>query len=344
MSDLRYDPIREEYALIAPERLHRPDCYRPQERKRRKSVRKCPFCEGNESMTPHEIFALRDNGPDLPGWRTRVVPNLYKAVKIEAPWQKMESGPYSRWDGFGAHEVIIDTPRHLLRMDEWSLQEYHDWLYTLRSRLNDLRNDLRIQFISIFKNHGHYAASTQPHPHSQLIALPAVAANFLKMVRNAHGYYREHGRSLFEAIILYELEKSARVVHESESFIVITPYASRFAFETEIFSKEKIESLGGLSDEKLKELAEVLQRTLKALYTQLGDFDFNITFNTPPIQKSVDTEEFFDETKNFWRFGLKVVPRLFRLGGFEIGSGVQINPLPPEEAASLLKSAIEESE
>ena len=344
MSELRYDPLRDEYALIAPERLHRPDCYRPEERKRRKSKRECPFCEGNESMTPHEIFAIRENDPDGPGWKTRVVPNLYKAVKIEAPWQQIESGPYSYWEGFGAHEVIIDTPRHLLRMDEWSRDEYYNWLYTLRSRLNDLKNDLRILHISLFKNHGHYGASTQPHPHSQLIALPAVPKGFLKTLRNAHDYFSRHGRSIFDAVISYERENEERLVYESENFAVISPYASAYAFETEIFCKREIASLGGLCDSSLSELARVMSLTLKALYRQLGDFDFNITFNTPPLQKNGETEDFFDDTRNFWRFGVRIVPRLFRLGGFEIGSGVQINPVLPEEAASLLRDSIEEFE
>ncbi len=342
MSDIRYDPILDEYSIIAPERLHRPDCYASAAKKRRKKRRECPFCEGHESMTPTEIFAIRENDPDTPGWKTRVVPNLYKAVKIEAPWSRHDSGIYRAWDGFGAHEVIIDTPRHLLRMDEWSVEEYFNWLYTMRARLNDLRNDIRLVHISLFKNHGHYAASTQPHPHTQLIALPTPPLESLRQMKHAGSFFDEHGQSLFDALLASETEEKKRIVAQSPNFTVLSPYASAFAFETAIFSKKRVSDLGGLSDSDLQELAALMKRVIAALYMQLGDFDFNITFNTPPLQKNFSTEGFFDDIPDIWRLGIRIIPRLFRLGGFELGSGMQINPVLPEEAASLLKESIEE--
>ncbi len=340
MSELRYDPILDEYTLIAPERLRRPDCYEGRSGHKRKKARACPFCEGRESMTPPEIFALREGAPDRPGWKTRVVPNLYKAVKIEAPWKSSEEGIYSKWEGFGAHEVIIDTPRHLLRMDEWSGEEYFNWLFTMRERLNDLKNDLRLVYISLFKNHGHYAASTQPHPHTQLIALPAVPRKELRLLEKAHSYFKEHGHSIFESLIAAERREGSRVILESSNFLAISPYASAFAFETVVYSKGAVSDLGGFNDEELKELGDLLKRVVASLYLQLGDFDFNITINTPPLQKNFTTEEFFDETNEIWRFGLRIVPRLFRLGGFELGSGIVINPVLPEEAAMLLRESV----
>ncbi len=342
MSEIRYDPILDEYSIIAPERLHRPDCYSAAGKKRRKKSRKCPFCEGHESMTPPEIFAIRKNDPDRPGWKTRVVPNLYKAVKIEAPWSMHEMGIFRVWDGFGAHEVIIDTPHHHLRMDKWSEEEYFNWLYTMRARLNDLRNDIRLVHISLFKNHGHYAAATQPHPHTQLIALPTPPIDSLRRIRHARTYFREHGRSLFDALLASEREEGDRIVAESPGFTALSPYASGFAFETAIYSKKRVSDLGGLSDSDLHELAELTKKVIAALYLQLGDFDFNITFNTPPLQRNFATEDFFDDISDVWRLGIRIMPRLYRLGGFELGSGMQINPVLPEEAASLLKESIEE--
>jgi len=293
-------------------------------------------------MTPHEIFAIRDNDPDTPGWKTRVVPNLYKAVKIEAPWSMHDSGVYRSWDGFGAHEVIIDTPRHLLRMDEWSAEEYYNWLYTMRARLNDLRNDIRLVHISLFKNHGHYAASTQPHPHTQLMALPTPPLDSIRRMRRAAAYFDEHGRNVFDAVLASERGEGSRIVVQSANFTALCPYASAFAFETAIFSKKRVSDLGGVGDSDLYELAAIMKRVVASLYVQLGDFDFNIVFNTPPLQKCFSTEDFFDDIPDIWRLGIRIVPRLFRIGGFEIGSGVHINPVTPEEAASLLRESLEE--
>ncbi len=345
MSELRYDPLRDRYALIAPERLHRPDCYHPGGKRERKKERRCPFCEGNESMTPHEIFALRNNDPDTPGWKSRVIPNLYKAVKIEAPWRNEEEGVFHKWEGFGAHEVIVDTPRHLLRMDEWNEEEYFNWLYTMRARLCDLKNDIRLHFVSLFKNHGHYAGSTQPHPHTQLIALPAVPPQISAQLQRAHRHFHQNGRSLFETILSHETKEGVRVVEETRRFVALCPYASAFPFETAIVAKEApMSDLCAFDEEALKELADLYGALIGALYRQLGDFDFNVTIDTPPLQKSFPTEAFFDDIPKIWRFGLDILPRLYRFGGFELGSGVPINPVAPEEAAALLRESLKESE
>ena len=340
MSEIRYDLLHDEYALIAPERLHRPDCYKPLVKKP-VDKKRCPFCEGHEAMTPPEIFAIRDGGePNTPGWKTRVVPNLYKAVQIEAAWESREVGIYDAWEGLGAHEVIIDTPRHLTRMDRWTDEEYFNWLYTLRSRINDLKNDFRLVYFSIFKNHGHYAAATQTHPHTQLIALPVVPKRKLDQLHRAHHYFLERRHNIYESVLAQELHDGERIVLESDHFVVICPFASTFAFEVIVISRESAESMIALNDEKLHDLSSVLKRTIDALYRELGDFDFNIIFNTPPLQKNVITESFFDTLPQMWRFGLRIVPRLFRLGGFEFGSGVIINPVAPEDAADLLRSVI----
>lgn len=341
MSDIRYDLIHQEYVVIAPERLHRPDCYKIPQTTRPKTE-SCPFCEGHESMTPPEIYALRSNEPNQKGWKTRVVPNLYKAVQIEAPCKSLEVGHYEMWEGFGAHEVIIDTPRHLMRMDIWEDEEYFNWLFTLRSRMNDLRNDHRLVYFSLFKNHGHYSASTQSHPHTQFIALPVVPKQTIADMLRAKHFFLEHGHSLFDAVLSLEREHNNRIIIKSDHFIAICPYASAFAFEVMILSKDKKSTLMDMQDSHLRELGKMLKQVMKALYRQLGDFDFNLTFNTPPIQKNFATESFFDDTPNIWRFSLRIIPRLFNMGGFELGSGVFINPVAPEESAALLRGSFDD--
>ncbi|WP_456322217.1 galactose-1-phosphate uridylyltransferase [Hydrogenimonas sp.] len=347
MSDIRYDLLHDDYALIAPERLRRPDCYKTGKKSSESKFsdrKKCPFCEGRERLTPHEIFAIRDNDPDGPGWKTRVVPNLYKAVQIETPWQSEEVGIYEKWSGFGAHEVVIDTPRHLTRMDDWSEEEYFNWLYTLRSRLNDLKNDSRLVYISLFKNHGHYGGATQSHPHTQIIALAALPYRQRQLLLHAHNFYKSHGHSLFESVLHMELDDKKRIVAENDIFAAICPYASTFAFETYIVCKKPHAFLNDLDDNGLEALADLLSQTIKALYRQVGDFDFNILFNTPAMHKNAQTEDFFDDTDKMWRIGVRILPRLYRLGGFELSSGVKINPLDPDEAASLLRGSIKERE
>jgi len=341
MSEIRYDPLHDDYVLIAPERLRRPDGIRRGETPPDAGKHLCPFCPGHESLAPGEIFALRDPGtrPDTPGWRTRVIPNRYKAVQIEAPWESHDHGVYESWDGFGAHEVIIDTPRHLARMDAYTHEEYRDWLLTLRSRLIDLRGDLRLVHFSLFKNQGPAAGATQPHPHSQLIALPVVPRAQLARLGSAHTFWREHGHSLFDSILDQERASETRLLASRGEFTAFAPYASAYPFEVMILSsREGSLSLAEIGSEAIGDLAVLLQETVAALYRELGEFDFNIVFETPPTQRNYATEEFFDDLGAFWRFSLRIIPRLYGLAGFEVGSQMRINPVPPEEAASLLRT------
>jgi len=329
VSDIRYDLIHNDYTIIAPERLVRPDSISSDEDKK-----VCPFCPGNESMTTEEIFSLKDSNGN---WKTRVVPNLYKAVKIEMEWRNEDIGVYEKWPGFGAHEIIIDTPRHLNRMDKWKRREIRDWLYTLKMRLSDLRNDIRLVYFSIFKNHGFQAGATQEHPHTQLIALPIIPKSQQENIYHAYRYFKEHGYSLFDRVIREEIEDSSRLIINSDNFIAFAPFASSFPFEIEILSKNRdLISLSDLGESDIDELSKIIKSIFKSLYKELGEFDFNIIFNTPPMQKNYATEEYYEDIRKFWRLSISILPRLYRLGGFEIGSGMIINPVTPEQTASLL--------
>ncbi|WP_457595915.1 galactose-1-phosphate uridylyltransferase [Hydrogenimonas sp.] len=337
MSEIRYDPIAGEYTLIAPERLRRPDSYAREAAPVLQGL--CPFCPGHESMTPPEIFALRDDTPaDGPGWRTRVVPNLYKAVQIEAPWHREVRGPYHMWEGLGAHEVIIDTPRHVTQMAAWRVSEYEDWLTTLKARVADLRGDVRLVHVSLFKNHGPAAAATQSHPHTQLIALPTLPENHLRRFRRHHDHFMAHRESLVDAVVAYEKAQKTRLVDAEGPFVAFCPYASAFPFEVAVWSQApRLVSIDDLEANDITDLARLLDRLMKGLYAQLDDFGFNILFELPPMQRNDATAPFFDDLPGFWRFGLRICPRLYRLGGFELHSGVTINPVAPEEAAQLLR-------
>ncbi len=335
MSEIRYDLINDEYTIIAPKRLRRPDNFKTDCSIEEIDTSNCPFCKGHENMTNKEIFSLKDIHGN---WLTRVVPNLYKAVQIELDWVNEDLGAFERWAGFGAHEVVIDTPRHLLRMDEWSIEEYKNWLITLKARLSDLRNDIRLVYFAIFKNQGKSAGATQSHPHSQIIALPIVPKNLQYKMNNAYRYYKKHGISIYQKVIYQESKMNERVIFESNSFIAIAPFASSFAFEVSIISKNRnFVSLSDLGDNNIEELANLIQKVIKSMYAQIGVFDFNIIFNTPPMQKNYATEDYFDDIAKIWRFALTITPRLYNLAGFEISSGMKINPMPPERVAKLLR-------
>lgn len=263
MSDIRYDRIHDTHVIIAPERLHRPDCFR-RDIEEEVVDENCPFCEGNEKLTPHEIFSIREDESlsHEKGWKTRVVPNLYKALQIETPHQH-HYGVFEHWEGFGAHEVIVDTPKHHTSMTQWSEEEVVFWLKTLRARVSDLRRDHRLAYISLFKNEGTEAGATQTHSHTQLIGLPIIPKLQREVFQRSYEHYNYHGRALLADEIQKEEKAKERIVAIEGDFTAYCPYGSAYPFEVMISSKKALGQIDSLSDESMKALAPLLLATLK---------------------------------------------------------------------------------
>lgn len=341
MSDIRYDRIHDTHVIIAPERLHRPD-FHTLERKDETAIEACPFCEGNEALTPPEIFALRKEGtlPDEKGWLTRVVPNLYKAVQIEAA-HAHHYGLFEHWEGFGAHEVIIDTPAHHTSMTQWSKAEVVQWLQTLRARVTDLKQDGRIAYISLFKNEGSDAGATQQHSHTQLIALPMMPKNFRESYQRNYEYYRAHSRALPEIELAHEEEAGERIIATQGDFTAYAPYASAYPFEVIISSKKVLGQIDTLHDDAIEQIAPLLKIILKNMKKKLGAFSFNLAVSTPPLQWNDFEYDILSVRDEVCRFSIRIMPRLYKLGGFEVSTGVMINPVSPEHAAKILRESID---
>lgn len=337
MSEIRYDRLNDTHVIISPERLHRPDFGNDVKNETTQDI--CPFCKGNESMTPPEIFAIRESGTfaNELGWQTRVVPNLYKAVQIETPYNHHYSiNEY--WEGFGAHEVIIDTPHHHTSMRDWDITEITAWLKTLRQRVADLRRDNRIAYISLFKNEGIDAGATQPHSHTQLIGLPIIPKEERERYIRNYDYFKSTGKSLIESMLIHEEEGKERIVETQGDFSSFCPYASAYPFEVMISSKKALGQIDTLSDVTIDGLAPLVLATLKKLKRQLGNFHFNLSVATPPLQGAV-ADDIHMYINDAFRFAIRIMPRIYRHGGFEASTGVIINPVSPELAAKLLRES-----
>jgi len=341
MSEIRYDKLHDTHVIIAPERLHRPDSSKKSDDLL--VPKNCPFCEGNESMTPPEIFALRMPGSfaNEAGWQTRVVANLYKALQIEAPYQH-HYGLFEHWDGFGAHEVIIDTPEHHTSMRQWSESAVAGWLKTMRSRVADLRKDHRIAYIALFKNEGYEAGSTQSHSHTQLIGLPVIPKAQRELYQRSYEHYKGNAEAMLEATLRHEEEDDRRIVARSGDFTAFCPYASAYPFEVMISSKKALGQIDTLSDRAISDLSSLLLSILKKMERQLGAFDFNLQVATPPLQEGSVEKDILERVDEVFRFSIRIMPRLYRHGGFEVGTGMIINPVLPEVAAKHLRESTDD--
>lgn len=335
MSEIRRDRLHSKYVLIAPERMRRPDTLNAA--RMNTASKRCPFCEGNEMMTPPEIYAVRENEANAAEWKVRVVPNLYKAVQIEIDDHSRMTGMFESVPGVGAHEIVIDTPSHDSRLADLDSIEIRDWLSTIAARIIDLRQDERLIHTSIFKNQGEQAGATQQHPHTQIIALPIIPSNELNLLERHMQYYRRHGRSKVEDILENERLAELRIISERGDFTAYCPYASAYPFEVIIAPRRALSNLDELNRDDLLNLAALMKEIFGRLDKQLGNFDFNLAFRLAPLNSNFENAPFFPHLKDFFRFTIRIMPRIYRLGGFELSTGMLINPVEPEEAAKLLR-------
>ena len=328
MPELRKDPIHGRWVIISTERSRRPSDFTAEERRPIGGF--CPLCEGNEDRTPPEILAFRDNGtpPDSPGWTLRVVPNKFPALRIEGELDREGEGIYDKMNGVGAHEVVIETPRHEDILATLPLKGVNNVLHAYRERIIDLRRDQRLRYVLVFKNHGLAAGASLEHSHSQIIALPIVPKRVSEEIEGAKTYFNFKDRCVFCDIIRQELQQKRRIITENKSFLSIAPFASRFPFETWILPKTHYCSFEHMEISLYEQAAQILSDTLQRIYRVLNDPPYNFVIHTSSFPE-VDAEHYH------WHF--EIMPKLTKVAGFEWGTGFYINPTPPEEAAEYMR-------
>ena len=342
MPELRYDPIRSRWVIISTERARRAHEYiRPRE-KPKVDVRSCPFCYGNEAKTPPEVFVIAPEGrqPNTSGWEVRVVPNKYPALRIEGELKREGLGIFDLVNGIGAHEVIIESPQHDVSLADLSVHHIQKVLIAYRERIRDLRKDVRFRYILVFRNHGGEAGASLSHPHSQLIATPIIPPVVVGELNTAREHYIRKERCIFCDLLKQELMLGDRIVYEDENYVEWTPFASAFPFETWLFPKKHLHDFALLNDDELLELARVLKDMLLRIKTVLGDPPYNMVLHTAPSPHPRPGREYYWSTLQYdYHWHIVLIPRLTRIAGFEWGSGLYINPTPPEEAAKYLREA-----
>jgi UDPglucose--hexose-1-phosphate uridylyltransferase len=329
MPELRRDPIVGRWVIIATERAHRPsDLFHAHD-----AVQGglCPFCPGNEDKTPREVYvsgrapAAPPNGP---GWKVRVIPNRYPALKIEGDLDRAAEGIYDRMNGIGAHEVVVETPDHARQLKDLSDAEIADVLAAFKARVLDLRNDLRFRYILLFKNQGTAAGASLEHSHSQLIALPITPSQVHEEIEGARRHFEHRERCIFCDIVMQERKDRSRLIHENDDFVVFAPWAPRSPFETWVVPKRHESNFEGESRERLTSCAQALRTTMRRIAAALGDPPFNLMVHSNPLR---------DAPSPSYHWHIEIMPALTRVAGFEWGSGFHINPVPPEEAAEFLR-------
>ncbi len=326
MSEMRFNPVTRDWVIMAPGRAHRPNDFRPAPRvhaDRPAHRADCPFCAGNEE--PNEI--ARATGHDG-AWSARVVANKFPALAGNHDMHRVTRGTFRSMAAAGAHEVVIEHPRHDLDLVDMDPTHIASVLRLYRERYIALRQNPVIETVIIFKNHGARAGTSLEHAHSQIVAAPVISSNVRSRLMEASRILDEDGECLYCRVLRDEWSDGARIVEANDTFVAFVPYAALSAYHLWIFPRRHASSYDSITDDEIHGLAQVLSRVLRRLDVALGNPDYNFTIRSAPMSEC---------GSHYFHWYLAIVPRISHVAGFELGSGMFINGLLPEHAADNLR-------
>ena len=335
--EFRRDPVCGRWAVVAPERSHRPiTLVGAEPRHRTNGERKpCPFCPGQEYDTPNEVLADREPGslPDGPGWRLRVVPNKFPAVRPDVGEEScaVEGMVFLATPGLGRAEVMIECAEHLPDPTQLSDERFAAVFRAYRDRVLALAGDPRLAYAAVFKNVGAEAGASLGHTHSQIIATPVVPELVEAELAGGREFHARTGRCVFCDLAARELVAGERVIAHSKQFLAVAAYAPRYAYEFWVLPLAHSARYETLTDDAAHELAGLMKRVLVALDRARGEPAYNWFLHTAPLRSG--------ELPGY-HWHIEVLPRTARPAGLEWGYGCFITTVAPEEAASELRAAL----
>ena len=330
MPDLRIDPLTGLRTIVAGERADRPGGGFSVDPRPPLDPGTDPFLAGHEDRTPPEVYARRPDGgePDGPGWSVRVVPNLYPALSdgeladTEDPLARGRGEPnlFASRPAVGGHEVIVNAPEPVTSVVELDVAQLAQAMDVWRERM---RAHDGAAYVHVIVNEGREAGASLPHTHAQLYALPFVPAAVARERERFTAYAeRTHGRNLLEDLVQEEVRLRERLVDYDSEAVAIAPFASRVPFQLQVIPRApraRFEDSGSLA-------AGLLHATMGRLARVLGA--------VPPLNLWVRTAP---RGAQYFCWRIDILPRLTHLAGLELGTGLNLNVLPPERAAELLR-------
>ena len=332
MGELRLDPMTARWVIISTEKDYGPKDYIIESPKI--TGGDCPFCIGNEKMTPPEVDADRPTNtkPDTPGWETRTVPNKFPALKNEPDLNRTGVGMFDMMNGIGEHEVIIEDTDHNLQLADLSVEQIKKVVHVYKRRSIALGADDRFKYVLIFKNYGLAAGASLEHSHTQLISLPVTPKRVMEELECAHKYFDYKERCVFCDILKQETDYRHREISENDDFVAFCPFASRSPFEISIIPKKHQGYFTEITEKEIDSFSKILKDILMRMKVALNDPPYNFIIHTTPLNGNGDLHEYYH-----WH--VEIMPKLSKIAGFEWGSGFYINPTSPETASKYLREA-----
>lgn len=325
MPELRQNIITDEWVVIAPERAKRPQDYVIPPSMKVSKPEDCPFCKESKTYKANHhlhiegsknIYVIQNKYPAF-------VENDHKEARSFYP----EEGFYRAREANGDHEVVVvkDHKQSLMTMPKAILSEL---LEVLKQRYLAIKDEPGVASIMPIYNHGPEAGASLDHPHAQIFASGIVANTVGKELEGAERYFGINGVCVFCDLIKHEKKEKVRLVYENDEFMAATAFASRFPMETWIFPKKHTSQFEESSKETITQLADAVSHVARQMEKAIPRIPLNFWIHTLPVAL---------EGSAYYHWHLEMVPRITNYGGYELGSGVVIDIMNPEDAAKYLK-------
>jgi len=336
--EIRHDAVADRWVIIAPHRAKRP---------KGDSKGQCPFCPGNEHMTPPawlvysrvngELVKLADKESErVSDWIIRCFPNMFPALRSDLPFEERPGESLffatTSYSGFGFHYVIVESPIHDAHPHNNSIKGLELVVEAYFDVMTRLSYEKSIKYVCLFRNYGPEAGASIYHPHSQVIALPVVPSAVRREIEVARRYNRERGGCLYCDLVELEVG-SPRLVYADEHYVAVAPWASLSPYEVWMIPRRHEPNFINTHPKERRALARALKAVLYALKKVANDPPYNFGFHVAPARWRGES----------YHWHIEIHPRMAVAGGFELMSGMYINSVPPEKAADELRTAIEKA-
>ncbi|MBI2122178.1 MAG: DUF4921 family protein [Candidatus Sungbacteria bacterium] len=327
-SEVRQDLVSGDWVVIATGRAKRPHDFLQEGKKAfRQPKRTCPF----ENLHENALLSLSlgaERGKNIKPW-VKVVVNKFPAFQRGVCSIFHKTGPYQWTDGVGQHEVVI-TRDHERSLGQMADLEAELAVRAYQERYRAIKQDECVRYISIFHNHGRGSGATLSHPHSQIIGIPVIPSDIARSIRGSAVYYEEHKECVHCVMLKFEKNDKKRLIYENDHFLVFAPFASRLAFEIRIYPKNHVSHFEDASEAEIVSVANALRVSLGKIFKGLNNPDYNFFLHTSPIDKLNSFRHYH------WHF--EILPKTSIWAGFEIGTGIEISTITPENAAEFLRN------
>jgi len=324
-SEFRRDMVSGDWVVIAPKRAARPEQFFSKTKRKRVARSTCPFEDPQKNGNDEPVLFYTDEK----GWVIQVIPNKFPVLAHrELCAMKSEKGPYQVMEGVGHHDIVI-TRDHYTNFAHLSDEMANRVFKAFQERCHAMANDACVKYISMFHNWGPSAGASIYHPHYQILSLPIIPPDVFRSLRGSAAYFEKTGKCVHCAMVEFERKGKKRVVYENKEAIVFAPFVSREPFELRVFPKKHFPYFEDTDERTMHFIVDALQKALLLLEVQLRDPDYNFFIHTAPIR---DKEKY-----GHYHWHIEIQPKTSIAAGFELGTGVEVNVVDPDDAAAMLR-------